>query len=98
MIRRPPRSTLFPYTTLFRSEVAVGADQVGGGHGLEMRLTRIDVMHGELAGGAAVGSGHVRTRVTVEGCVPSCGCEYRVGDCRRGVGARGFVSGGLDGE
>src|SRR2546430_7231792 len=28
MIRRPPRSTLFPYTTLFRSrsEAAVGAD------------------------------------------------------------------------
>src|SRR2546422_4616245 len=24
MIRRPPRSTLFPYTTLFRSNVAVG--------------------------------------------------------------------------
>src|SRR3989449_7215144 len=24
MIRRPPRSTLFPYTTLFRSEVAEG--------------------------------------------------------------------------
>src|SRR5689334_24775189 len=24
MIRRPPRSTLFPYTTLFRSTVAVG--------------------------------------------------------------------------
>src|SRR2546427_13090125 len=24
MIRRPPRSTLFPYTTLFRSDVAVG--------------------------------------------------------------------------
>src|SRR2546426_2857356 len=24
MIRRPPRSTLFPYTTLFRSEVARG--------------------------------------------------------------------------
>ena len=23
MIRRPPRSTLFPYTTLFRSEVSV---------------------------------------------------------------------------
>src|SRR2546430_9966590 len=29
MIRRPPRSTLFPYTTLFRSEVAV---VVGGGN------------------------------------------------------------------
>src|SRR2546422_11343615 len=25
MIRRPPRSTLFPYTTLFRSEITEGA-------------------------------------------------------------------------
>src|SRR5256885_11205748 len=25
MIRRPPRSTLFPYTTLFRSRTALGA-------------------------------------------------------------------------
>src|SRR5260370_20954363 len=24
MIRRPPRSTLFPYTTLFRSRIALG--------------------------------------------------------------------------
>src|SRR3712207_7761451 len=34
MIRRPPRSTLFPYTTLFRSEVPrhlVGVAR-GGGH------------------------------------------------------------------
>src|SRR5256885_11935555 len=34
MIRRPPRSTLFPYTTLFRSRVAAGqhfpTDVVGG--------------------------------------------------------------------
>src|SRR3712207_8346248 len=28
MIRRPPRSTLFPYTTLFRSEVALPAPDV----------------------------------------------------------------------
>src|SRR3712207_8725160 len=27
MIRRPPRSTLFPYTTLFRSGLAVGVDE-----------------------------------------------------------------------
>src|SRR5256885_10791802 len=27
MIRRPPRSTLFPYTTLFRSLAFFGADQ-----------------------------------------------------------------------
>src|SRR3712207_8376051 len=26
MIRRPPRSTLFPYTTLFRSALALDAD------------------------------------------------------------------------
>src|SRR3712207_7475610 len=30
MIRRPPRSTLFPYTTLFRSRGAVGAAQRHG--------------------------------------------------------------------
>src|SRR2546430_12643917 len=28
MIRRPPRSTLFPYTTLFRSEIERRKDQV----------------------------------------------------------------------
>src|SRR5256885_12439039 len=27
MIRRPPRSTLFPYTTLFRSQVVVRDDE-----------------------------------------------------------------------
>src|SRR5256885_9850162 len=36
MIRRPPRSTLFPYTTLFRSRGArhvVSPDDVGAGAG-----------------------------------------------------------------
>src|SRR5438270_10682906 len=39
MIRRPPRSTLFPYTTLFRSEPAPGADErlLDGVLGLERR-------------------------------------------------------------
>src|SRR5689334_24823600 len=31
MIRRPPRSTLFPYTTLFRSGRGAGARVCGGG-------------------------------------------------------------------
>src|SRR2546430_11381327 len=31
MIRRPPRSTLFPYTTLFRSKGPVGAPRVASG-------------------------------------------------------------------
>src|SRR5256885_8451076 len=29
MIRRPPRSTLFPYTTLFRSDLAEQHDHIG---------------------------------------------------------------------
>src|SRR2546430_326505 len=33
MIRRPPRSTLFPYTTLFRSRPARGRDDEGGRSG-----------------------------------------------------------------
>src|SRR3712207_7850713 len=37
MIRRPPRSTLFPYTTLFRSEHAMGAMMNGmAAHGGEV--------------------------------------------------------------
>src|SRR3712207_9565886 len=31
MIRRPPRSTLFPYTTLFRSQEAINAYNGAGG-------------------------------------------------------------------
>src|SRR3712207_6960246 len=31
MIRRPPRSTLFPYTTLFRSHALQGAERVADG-------------------------------------------------------------------
>src|SRR3712207_8334599 len=44
MIRRPPRSTLFPYTTLFRSAMDVGVgthllfvQRGGGGDDLERR-------------------------------------------------------------
>src|SRR5258707_9208987 len=43
MIRRPPRSTLFPYTTLFRSyeQVLEGKGLAWGGHG--SRLGRFDL-------------------------------------------------------
>src|SRR3712207_8473048 len=52
MIRRPPRSTLFPYTTLFRSDVLVqriGGDVLrklredGDGLGLEIDLLEVGV-------------------------------------------------------
>src|SRR5437588_9735582 len=42
MIRRPPRSTLFPYTTLFRSLRREAAGQAGDGGGLQ----RLVIAHG----------------------------------------------------
>src|SRR5689334_24354202 len=47
MMRAPPRSTLFPYTTLFRSEVL--GRRVDGGHARARGRER----RRELAGGAA---------------------------------------------
>src|SRR2546426_8021335 len=38
MIRRPPRSTLFPYTTLFRSQQPVHRQPLGAGLGGDQRL------------------------------------------------------------
>src|SRR3712207_7503936 len=40
MIRRPPRSTLFPYTTLFRSLAAAGLLLLGGILGVGMAVWR----------------------------------------------------------
>src|SRR2546426_9048800 len=37
MIRRPPRSTLFPYTTLFRSEFARGETEHDADHAAHER-------------------------------------------------------------
>src|SRR3712207_8425148 len=49
MIRRPPRSTLFPYTTLFRSVVlvhdAVAAVHVPGHAGDVERLAAVVALH-----------------------------------------------------
>src|SRR5258707_2136682 len=38
MIRRPPRSTLFPYTTLFRSTDDARADLLQAGQEVEVRV------------------------------------------------------------
>src|SRR2546430_7278911 len=47
MIRRPPRSTLFPYTTLFRSRRAGVRRRTGSGAGLRVRsLARSGVRDG----------------------------------------------------
>src|SRR5438874_3213018 len=60
MIRRPPRSTLFPYTTLFRSEPQGSPPQpvqcIGGGDGAsrpvaarDRKSTRLNSSHVEIS-------------------------------------------------
>src|SRR2546429_1089373 len=60
MIRRPPRSTLFPYTTLFRSFPLIEAQgltlavYVGAGYGVleqgvDRKSTRLNSSHGYIS-------------------------------------------------
>src|SRR5712664_769432 len=56
MIRRPPRSTLFPYTTLFRSELCCGGGWIGAcasGLGdecvLDRKSTRLNSSHDQIS-------------------------------------------------
>src|SRR2546430_11240848 len=44
MIRRPPRSTLFPYTTLFRSPAQDPLGAAGAGGPGNDRVARLDVL------------------------------------------------------
>src|SRR3989442_11784456 len=57
MIRRPPRSTLFPYTTLFRSRFA-GADLSGA------NLEGADISEADFTGANLTGVVLKRTRGT----------------------------------
>src|SRR5260370_1726900 len=60
MIRRPPRSTLFPYTTLFRSlqDGGDGADEPERGAGAEQQWDDPGLLFGELLDDlAATGGG-----------------------------------------
>src|SRR5258708_11458807 len=49
MIRRPPRSTLLPYTTVFRSKYTYGSGGVGTGNDLGAELLKrtagLDLLH-----------------------------------------------------
>src|SRR2546429_6513811 len=62
MIRRPPRSTLFPYTTLFRS---VPVDQRLGeeGEGFRIAMQTLDVTR-PATGAMAVGIGQADRKST----------------------------------
>src|SRR2546430_4437681 len=50
MIRRPPRSTLFPYTTLFRSKTKRTAQKISDE--LAERGFAVAAVHGDLGQGA----------------------------------------------
>src|SRR3712207_8323365 len=50
MIRRPPRSTLFPYTTLFRSARRVGQRGRADPAGVPARARGEGPQHGQLPG------------------------------------------------
>src|SRR5260370_11921901 len=58
MIRRPPRSTLFPYTTLFRSRIEVGQ--------VIARLDDTDLKLAENAAKATVAGARTRRDVRSE--------------------------------
>src|SRR5258707_9862346 len=61
MIRRPPRSTLFPYTTLFRSEpLRLDVDRVEGGRAVGP-LPRVVTLEADV--GALREARHVDRRV-----------------------------------
>src|SRR5258707_8764428 len=49
MIRRPPRSTLFPYTTLFRSARRITVDRLPVG-GLRLEVAALDHHLGDAPG------------------------------------------------
>src|SRR2546430_6633421 len=59
MIRRPPRSTLFPYTTLFRSPVAAGSGRARrrqpepatgmAGVARDRKSTRLNSSHSQIS-------------------------------------------------
>src|SRR3712207_8567425 len=57
MIRRPPRSTLFPYTTLFRSRWL--ADQLIMGEADAMKLVQDAIWSVVVGSGPAVGAAMV---------------------------------------
>src|SRR5689334_24335282 len=59
MIRRPPRSTLFPYTTLFRSARAVPVDALRAGRA---DAREPDEGHRQRARGSSRGGARIQAR------------------------------------
>src|SRR5229473_4048998 len=74
MIRRPPRSTLFPYTTLFRSTRA-GA-YIEDTHTWMCAL--LDLFQAHAGGGMQAGAkGHAGVELQYDFLLPGCVCAPR---------------------
>src|SRR6266542_6632327 len=86
MIRRPPRSTLFPYTTLFRSPAATGGHRRALPRPLRRhRLARPDPRDGgDVAGDAPPLHGAARSRRPGHPVPPSLCLLPEVREVRRG--------------
>src|SRR2546430_12096458 len=67
MIRRPPRSTLFPYTTLFRSNLAllVAAGVAMWLYARQRRVTRADLT--EMVDTSLMGAGFIILIIAASG-------------------------------
>src|SRR5439155_12224320 len=77
MIRRPPRLTLFPYTTLFRSHLVVEAGVqevdhglgVAHGRGLDRKSTRLNSSHVAISYAVfCLKKKKSHSRLSVDGC------------------------------
>src|SRR2546422_7280134 len=60
MIRRPPRSTLFPYTTLFRSGLGIGKDEDPRDNRSEKIMSSISESYRYIVRSPGVRSGNAR--------------------------------------
>src|SRR5260370_6025286 len=78
MIRRPPRSTLFPYTTLFRSPTIA---EPSGWLPLPKVVSngRLYLLKpaGAIEAAVEIGRAHVSTPVTLETPIPSFACKKK---------------------
>src|SRR3989442_9819263 len=65
MIRRPPRSTLFPYTTLFRSQCLLAAEPVVDHRRVDPRARGDGAYRGTDRKSTRLNSSHVRISYAV---------------------------------